>query len=49
MHAMNMGNPVLLQTHRGEPHLVVNPADAAALGIGDHGASGFTTTSGRSW
>ena len=37
VHAMNMGNPVLLQTHRGEPHLVVNPTDAASLGIGDHG------------
>jgi len=36
VHAMNMGNPVLLQTHRGEPHLVVNPDDAAALDIGDH-------------
>jgi DMSO reductase family type II enzyme molybdopterin subunit len=36
VHAMNMGNPLLLQTHRGEPHLVVNPADAASAGFGDH-------------
>ena len=36
VHAMNMGNPVLLQTHRGEAHLLVNPGDAAALGIVDH-------------
>jgi DMSO reductase family type II enzyme molybdopterin subunit len=36
VHAMNMGNPLLLQTHRGEPHLVVNPADAVAVGVGDH-------------
>jgi len=36
VHAMNMGNPVLLQTHRGEPHIVVNDLDAARLGIADH-------------
>jgi nitrate reductase alpha subunit len=35
IHAMNMGNPVLLQTHRGEPHAVMNPDDAARLGIED--------------
>jgi DMSO reductase family type II enzyme molybdopterin subunit len=37
VHAMNMANPVLLQTHRGEPHVVVNPLDAAREGITDHG------------
>jgi DMSO reductase family type II enzyme molybdopterin subunit len=36
IHAMNMANPVLIQTHRGEPHLVVHPDDAAAKGIEDH-------------
>ncbi|MCZ7528506.1 MAG: molybdopterin-dependent oxidoreductase [Acidimicrobiia bacterium] len=36
VHACNMGNPLLLQTHRGEPHLVVNPEDASRLGIADH-------------
>jgi len=36
VHAMNMGNPVLLQTHRGEPHVVVNPDDAGTLGIEDN-------------
>jgi anaerobic selenocysteine-containing dehydrogenase len=36
IHAMNMANPVLIQTHRGEPHLVVHPEDAAAKGIEDH-------------
>lgn len=36
VHAMNMGNPLLLQTHRGEPHLVMSPDDAASLGIADH-------------
>lgn len=36
VHAMNMGNPVLLQTHRGEPHAVVNDLDAARLGLADH-------------
>ena len=36
VHAMNMGNPLLLETHRGEPHVVINPADADAAGIADH-------------
>jgi DMSO reductase family type II enzyme molybdopterin subunit len=36
IHAMNMANPVLLQTHRGEPHVVMNPDDAEAEGIADH-------------
>ncbi|MBV6509352.1 MAG: Perchlorate reductase subunit alpha [Acidimicrobiales bacterium] len=35
IHEMNMANPVLLQTHRGEPHAVVHPADARARGIAD--------------
>lgn len=38
VHAMNMANPVLLQTHRGKPSLVVNDRDAAALGIADDSA-----------
>jgi len=37
IHAMNMANPVLLQTHRGEPHAVINPDDAEREGIIDHG------------
>jgi DMSO reductase family type II enzyme molybdopterin subunit len=37
IHAMNMGNPVLLQTHRGEPHAVMHPDDTARLGIPDGG------------
>ncbi len=36
IHAMNMANPVLIETHRGEPHVVVHPDDAAAKGIADH-------------
>ncbi len=36
IHAMNMANPVLLQTHRGEPHAVIHPGDAAREGFGDH-------------
>ncbi|NNN20534.1 MAG: molybdopterin-dependent oxidoreductase [Acidimicrobiales bacterium] len=36
IHAMNMGNPVLLETHRGEPHAVIHPEDARSLGIVDH-------------
>ena len=36
VHAMNMANPVLLGTHRGEPHAVVHPDDAAREGIADN-------------
>lgn len=36
IHAMNMANPMLLQTHRGEPHAVINPEDAEREGIADH-------------
>lgn len=32
---MNMANPLLLQTHRGKPSLVINDLDAARLGIAD--------------
>lgn len=35
VHAMNMTNDVILQTHRGKPFVVVHPDDAAAIGIGD--------------
>ena len=36
VHAMNMANPWLIQTHRGEPHVVIHPADADREGIADH-------------
>ena len=36
IHTMNMGNPMLLQTHRGEPHVVMNDDDARRLGLADH-------------
>lgn len=36
IHAMNMGNPLLLETHRGEPHVVIHPEDASVAGIEDH-------------
>ena len=32
---MNTTNPLLLRTHRGQPHAVINSEDAAARGIGD--------------
>ncbi|OGO49961.1 MAG: hypothetical protein A2148_07595 [Chloroflexi bacterium RBG_16_68_14] len=35
IHSMNITNRVLLQTHRGEPTVLLNSADAAARGIGD--------------
>jgi len=37
IHSMNMGNPVLLQTHRGEPFIDMHPVDAAERGIADGG------------
>lgn len=35
IHAMNMTNPVILETHRGKPFVLVNDADARARGIAD--------------
>ena len=35
IHSMNITNKILLQTHRGRPHLVMNDADAARLDISD--------------
>ena len=35
VHAMNTTNPVLLETHRGKPFLLINDRDAAARGIRD--------------
>jgi DMSO reductase family type II enzyme molybdopterin subunit len=35
IHSMNITNRMLLQTHRGRPHLVMNTRDAKARGIAD--------------
>ncbi|MDE3094819.1 MAG: molybdopterin-dependent oxidoreductase [Chloroflexota bacterium] len=35
IHSMNITNKLLLQTHRGRPHLVMNDDDAARLNIRD--------------
>jgi len=35
VHSMNIVSKVLLQTHRGKPNIVMNPDDAARLGIED--------------
>jgi len=35
IHAMNTTNPVLLQTHRGKPFMLLNDGDAAEHGIAD--------------
>jgi anaerobic selenocysteine-containing dehydrogenase len=35
IHAMNMTNPVILETHRGKPFVLINDADARAKGILD--------------
>ncbi|MBI2914226.1 MAG: molybdopterin-dependent oxidoreductase [Chloroflexi bacterium] len=36
IHSQNTTGRILLQTHRARPHLVMNPADAAARGISDN-------------
>lgn len=35
IHTMNQANEVILGTHRGEPHAVINPGDAEARGVAD--------------
>jgi anaerobic selenocysteine-containing dehydrogenase len=35
IHSMNTTNPLLLRTHRGQPHAVINTDDARAHGIND--------------
>ncbi|RIK08629.1 MAG: hypothetical protein DCC49_08825 [Acidobacteria bacterium] len=35
VHAMNMCNPVLIQTHRGQPFILINDKDAERLGLED--------------
>jgi len=35
VHAMNMTNPLILETHRGKPFVLINDADARAKGIAD--------------
>jgi anaerobic selenocysteine-containing dehydrogenase len=35
IHSMNITNRMMLQTHRGRPHLVMSPVDAAARGVED--------------
>ncbi|KKL69704.1 hypothetical protein LCGC14_2112270, partial [marine sediment metagenome] len=35
IHSMNTTNPIILETHRGRPHMVMNPQDAAARGLAD--------------
>jgi len=35
IHSLNIVNSLMLQTHRGVPHLVMNDRDAAARGIAD--------------
>ncbi len=36
VHATNIANRMMLQTHRGRPHLVMSPADATPRGIKDN-------------
>jgi anaerobic selenocysteine-containing dehydrogenase len=35
IHSINITNRVMLNTHRGRPHLLMSPDDAAARGIAD--------------
>jgi len=36
IHALNIAHRLMLATHRGRPHMLMNPDDAARKGIGDH-------------
>ena len=36
IHSLNTSNQLMLETHRGTPHIVVNPQDAAAIGVADN-------------
>jgi DMSO reductase family type II enzyme molybdopterin subunit len=36
IHSMNITNRLLLQTHRGRPHMVMSPTDAGARGVEDN-------------
>ena len=36
VHSANIVNKMMLQTHRGEPHLIMNPSDAAARDVVDN-------------
>ena len=45
---MNMTNPVLLETHRGKPFMLINDRDAAARGIRDDAPVESGTTSASS-
>ncbi|GAB4322060.1 MAG: hypothetical protein Kow0010_02640 [Dehalococcoidia bacterium] len=36
IHSLNNANELMLNTHRGTPHLVMNTKDAASLGINDN-------------
>ncbi len=36
IHSTNIANRLMLQTHRGEPHLLMNPADAASRDLADN-------------
>ena len=36
LHSLNAAAEIMLNTHRGTPHLVVNPADAKRLGVADN-------------
>lgn len=35
IHSLNTANKLMLETHRGAPHLVMNERDAAEIGVGD--------------
>jgi len=35
IHSLNISNPLMMQTYRGEPHIVINDRDAAGIGVAD--------------
>jgi DMSO reductase family type II enzyme molybdopterin subunit len=36
IHSLNIANRLMLETHRGAPHMVINDRDAADLGVADN-------------
>ncbi|MCC7088071.1 MAG: molybdopterin-dependent oxidoreductase [Dehalococcoidia bacterium] len=49
LHSLNIANRLMLDTHRGTPHLVMNDQDAARLGITDNETVRVFNDQGEFW
>ncbi|MCZ7630228.1 MAG: hypothetical protein M5U19_14795, partial [Microthrixaceae bacterium] len=49
IHSLNTSNRLMLETHRGTPHLVVNTAGAEELGLSDNDEVRVWNDQGSSW